>query len=196
MAGISLATASFSISNSLSLGKEFLGSRVQATSSSSGAVVVKLGKGKKDWVPTTVIAAAAATVSFDSDTPELRSTVPRLRGLYEQKVVPSLKEEFKYSNVFEIPRVEKVVVNCGIGEASQNAKTLESTIRDIALITGQKAVVTRSRKAIAGFKLRQGVPVGVCLTLRGEVLPPASSFQNLIAFPIPAHATSCKIIQH
>jgi large subunit ribosomal protein L5 len=67
--------------------------------------------------------------------------------------------------------VEKVVVNCGIGEASQNAKTLESTIRDIALITGQKAVVTSSRKAIAGFKLRQGVPVGVCLTLRGEVLP-------------------------
>jgi hypothetical protein len=105
MAGISLATASFSISNSLSLGKEFLGSRVQATSSSSGAVVVKLGKGKKDWVPTTVIAAAAATVSFDSDTPELRSTVPRLRGLYEQKVVPSLKEEFKYSNVFEVCRV-------------------------------------------------------------------------------------------
>ncbi len=88
------------------------------------------------------------------------------------------------------------MVNCGIGEASQNAKTLESTIRDIALITGQKAVVTRSRKAIAGFKLRQGVPVGVCLTLRGEVLPPASSFQNLIAFPTPAHATSCTIIQH
>ncbi len=106
MAGISLATASFSISNSLSLGKEFLGGRVQATSSSSsGAVVVKLGKGKKDWVPTTVIAAAAATVAFDSDTPELRSTVPRLRGLYEQKVVPSLKEEFKYSNVFEVCRV-------------------------------------------------------------------------------------------
>jgi large subunit ribosomal protein L5 len=83
------------------------------------------------------------------------------------------------------------VVNCGIGEASQNAKTLESTIRDIALITGQKAVVTRSRKAIAGFKLRQGVPVGVCLTLRGEVLPPASSLQNLIAF-----SNSCPIIQH
>jgi hypothetical protein len=105
MAGISLATASFSISNSLSLEKEFLGGRVQATSSSSGAVVVKLGKGKKDWVPTTVIAAAAATVAVESDTPELRSTVPRLRGLYEQKVVPSLKEEFKYSNVFEVCRV-------------------------------------------------------------------------------------------
>jgi hypothetical protein len=107
MAGISLATASFSISNSLALGKEFLGGRVQATSSSSssGAVVVKLGKGKKDWVPTTLIAAAAATVAFESDTPELRSTVPRLRGLYEQKVVPSLKEEFKYSNVFEVCRV-------------------------------------------------------------------------------------------
>ncbi|KAH9555872.1 hypothetical protein CY35_08G139800, partial [Sphagnum magellanicum] len=68
-----------------------------------------------------------------------------------------------------IPQVEKVVVNCGIGEASQIAKTLESTIRDIALITGQNTVVTRSRKAIAGFKLRQRVPVRVCLTLRGEV---------------------------
>jgi hypothetical protein len=87
------------------LGKEFLSGRVQATSSSGGAVVVKRGKGKKDWVPTTVIAAAAATVAFESDTPELRSTVPRLRGLYEQKVVPSLKEEFKYSNVFEVCRV-------------------------------------------------------------------------------------------
>ena len=71
--------------------------------------------------------------------------------------------------VLQIPQVKKVVVNCGVGEASQNAKALEGTIRDIALVTGQKAVVTRSRKAIAGFKLRQGVPVGVTLTLRGDV---------------------------
>ncbi|CAM6024480.1 unnamed protein product [Sphagnum balticum] len=80
----------------------------------------------------------------------------------------------------EIPQVEKVIVNCGIGEASQNAKTLESTIRDIALITGQNAVVTRSRKAIAGFKLRQGVPVGVCLTLRGEQLTEEAPFLILL----------------
>lgn len=65
--------------------------------------------------------------------------------------------------------MKKVVVNCGVGEASQNAKALEGTIRDLALVTGQKSVVTRSRKAIAGFKLREGVPVGVTLTLRGEV---------------------------
>lgn len=71
--------------------------------------------------------------------------------------------------VWQIPYVKKVIVNCGVGEASQNAKALEGTIRDIALVTGQKSVVTRSRKAIAGFKLREGVPVGVTLTLRGEV---------------------------
>lgn len=70
---------------------------------------------------------------------------------------------------WQIPFVKKVVVNCGVGEASQNAKALEGTIRDLALVTGQKSVVTRSRKAIAGFKLREGVPVGVTLTLRGEV---------------------------
>lgn len=71
--------------------------------------------------------------------------------------------------VFQIPQVKKIIVNCGVGEASQNAKALEGTIRDIAAVTGQKSVVTRSRKAIAGFKLREGVPVGVTLTLRGDV---------------------------
>ena len=71
--------------------------------------------------------------------------------------------------VWQIPHVKKIIVNCGVGEASQNAKALEGTIRDIALVTGQKSVVTRSRKAIAGFKLREGVPVGVTLTLRGDV---------------------------
>lgn len=81
-----------------------------------------------------------------------------------------MQEEYKYANKFEVPYVKKIVVNCGVGEASQNAKALEGTIRDIALVTGQKAVVTRSRKAIAGFKLREGVPVGVTLTLRGEMM--------------------------
>lgn len=82
---------------------------------------------------------------------------------------------------WQIPFVKKVVVNCGVGEASQNAKALEGTIRDLALVTGQKSVVTRSRKAIAGFKLREGVPVGVTLTLRGEVTFSFSSHFALVS---------------
>lgn len=72
-----------------------------------------------------------------------------------------------------MPYLKKVVVNCGVGAAAQNAKALESTVRDLSLVTSQKPVTTRAKKAIAGFKLREGVPVGVCVTLRGEVCPPA-----------------------
>ncbi|KAJ7563654.1 hypothetical protein O6H91_03G118900 [Diphasiastrum complanatum] len=115
----------------------------------------------------TVRAAAAAAVAVQNDT-SIETKLPRLKGFYLQKVVPAMKEEFKYANILQVPRVEKVVVNCGVGEASQNAKVLESTVKDVSLITGQRPVVTRSKKAIAGFKLRQGVPVGVAVTLRGE----------------------------
>lgn len=96
--------------------------------------------------------------------------MPRLKSVYVSKVIPALKDEFKYSNVLEVPRVEKVVVNCGIGEGSQNAKILESAIKDIATVTGQRPVITRAKKAIAGFKIREGVPVGLAVTLRGELM--------------------------
>lgn len=92
----------------------------------------------------------------------------RLKTVYQEKIVPKLKEEFGYKNIHEVPKVIKITVNRGLGEASQNAKALESSITEISTITGQKPVVTRAKKAIAGFKIRQGMPVGVMVTLRSE----------------------------
>ncbi|MCU0524592.1 MAG: 50S ribosomal protein L5 [Elainella sp. Prado103] len=91
-----------------------------------------------------------------------------LKTLYNDKVVPKLIEQFKYENIHQVPKLVKVTVNRGLGEASQNAKALESSLNEIALITGQKPVVTRARKAIAGFKIRQGMPVGIMVTLRSD----------------------------
>jgi len=92
----------------------------------------------------------------------------RLKTLYLDTAVPKLQEQFKYKNTHEIPKVAKVSVNRGLGEASQNAKALERSMAELAVITGQRPVVTRAKKAIAGFKIRQGMPVGVMVTLRGE----------------------------
>ncbi|MBO9997860.1 MAG: 50S ribosomal protein L5 [Cyanobacteria bacterium SID2] len=92
----------------------------------------------------------------------------RLKTLYIDTIVPKLKDEFGYTNVHQVPKLVKVTVNRGLGEASQNAKALESSLRELATITGQKPVVTRAKKSIAGFKLRQGMPVGVMVTLRQE----------------------------
>ncbi|MDJ0704499.1 MAG: 50S ribosomal protein L5 [Leptolyngbyaceae cyanobacterium MO_188.B28] len=92
----------------------------------------------------------------------------QLKTLYTEKIVPKLMEQFQYTNVHQAPKVVKVTVNRGLGEASQNAKALESSLSELALITGQKPVVTRAKRAIAGFKIRQGMPVGVMVTLRSE----------------------------
>ncbi len=91
-----------------------------------------------------------------------------LKALYKEKVVPKLIEQFQYENVHQVPKLLKVTVNRGLGEAAQNAKALEASISEIALITGQKPVVTRAKKAIAGFKLRKGMPVGIMVTLRSD----------------------------
>ncbi len=91
-----------------------------------------------------------------------------LKQLYKETIVPKLMQEFGYSNVHQVPKVVKVTVNRGLGEAAQNAKALESSLAEIAVITGQKPVVTRAKKAIAGFKIRQGMPIGVMVTLRGD----------------------------
>ena len=91
-----------------------------------------------------------------------------LKNRYEDKIVAKLKEQFSYKNIHQVPKVVKVTVNRGLGDASQNAKALESSIQEIALITGQKPVVTRAKKAIAGFKIRQGMPIGVMVTLRSD----------------------------
>lgn len=92
----------------------------------------------------------------------------RLRETYKNDVFPALREQFKYENVMEIPKLEKVTINMGLGEAKENAKILESAVEEISLITGQRPVVTKARKSIANFKVRQGMPVGAKVTLRGD----------------------------
>ncbi len=92
----------------------------------------------------------------------------RLKEIYKNEVFKSMMERFKYKNVMEVPKLEKITVNMGLGEAKDNAKILESAVEEIALITGQRPVVTRAKKSIANFKLRAGMPVGVKVTLRGD----------------------------
>ncbi|AFZ09494.1 LSU ribosomal protein L5P [Oscillatoria nigro-viridis PCC 7112] len=92
----------------------------------------------------------------------------KLKVIYQEKIVPKLMDQFKYTNIHQVPKLVKVTVNRGLGEASQNAKALDSSIDEIGIITGQKPVVTRAKKAIAGFKIRKGVPVGVMVTLRAD----------------------------
>lgn len=92
----------------------------------------------------------------------------RLHTVYREEVLPSLLEEFDYDNVMEVPRVTKVVVNVGMGEALDNPKTLDFAVQDVMTITGQRPIITYARKSISGFKLRAGAPVGVKVTLRGE----------------------------
>lgn len=94
--------------------------------------------------------------------------MPRLKEKYLKEIRPVLKERFNYSNVMEIPKLEKVVVNMGLGEAIQNPKALDAAVTDLTAITGQKPVVTRAKKSIAAFKLRTGMPIGVKVTLRGD----------------------------
>ena len=108
-------------------------------------------------------AAAAATAAAEAGPP-----LPRLRDTYRQEIVPAMMSEFGFSNPMRVPRVEKIVVNIGLGEALTNGRAMESATRDLTTITGQKPIITRARKSIAGFKLRAGNPIGTCVTLRGD----------------------------
>jgi large subunit ribosomal protein L5 len=92
----------------------------------------------------------------------------RLRERYEEQIAPTLRESFQYPNVMQTPKIEKVVVNMGVGEAVQNSRALDGAINDLTIITGQKPQVRRARKSVAGFKIREGMPVGVRATLRNE----------------------------
>ena len=92
----------------------------------------------------------------------------RLKETYKNDVFKSLMEQFKYDNVMQVPKLEKVTLNMGLGEAKENAKVLESAVEEIGLISGQRPVVTKARKSIANFKVRQGMPVGAKVTLRGD----------------------------
>lgn len=106
-----------------------------------------------------------------------------LKALYLEKVVPKLMEQFQYQNIHQVPKVIKVTMNRGLGEAAQNAKAMEASINEISVITGQKPVVTRAKKAIAGFKIRQGMPVGIMVTLRADRM--YSFLNRLINLSLP-----------
>jgi large subunit ribosomal protein L5 len=94
--------------------------------------------------------------------------IPRLRQRYESEIAPALREEFGYPNVMQIPRVTKVAVNMGVGEAARDAKLIEGAVRDLTVISGQRPAVARAKKSIAQFKLREGMPIGAHVTLRGD----------------------------
>ncbi len=92
----------------------------------------------------------------------------RLKETYQKEIVPKLRAEFNYKNLMEVPRIEKIVVNMGLGEAIQNIKILDSATAELSAITGQKAVITKAKKSIASFKLREGMPIGCMVTLRRD----------------------------
>lgn len=92
----------------------------------------------------------------------------RLYEVYKNEVTPKMMEKFQYKNVMQVPRLDKIVLNIGVGEAVQNPKALDGAVSDLTIVSGQKPVITKARRSIAGFKLREGVPIGCKVTLRGE----------------------------
>ena len=112
--------------------------------------------------------APAAVEAPPEETPVEAVRVPRLLDQYRSRVKGALQEEFGYRNVMQIPKIEKVVINVGLGESKTNPRAMENTTRDLTLITGQKPIITRARRSIAGFKLREGDPIGTAVTLRGN----------------------------
>lgn len=94
--------------------------------------------------------------------------MPNLKSKYQQEVAPALMTKFTYKSPMQIPKFEKIVVNCGCGEARDNSKVLEAVVNDLTAITGQKAIVTKAKKSVANFKLREGMPIGAKVTLRGD----------------------------
>jgi len=107
----------------------------------------------------------------------------RLRDYYIKKVVPSLVKEFNYKNRMQVPKLDKIVVNMGVGEAIHNIKALESAVADLSIIVGQKPVITKARKSIATFKLRQGMSIGCRVTLRGDMM--YEFFDRLVNVALP-----------
>ncbi|MEJ2579148.1 MAG: 50S ribosomal protein L5 [Kineosporiaceae bacterium] len=101
-------------------------------------------------------------------TPATDRPAPRLKQRYREQIAPALREEFGYGNVMQVPGLTKIVVNMGVGEAARDSKLIEGAIRDLAAITGQKPQVTKARRSIAQFKLREGMPIGAHATLRGD----------------------------
>lgn len=106
-----------------------------------------------------------------------------LKTYYKDKVVPSLIEKFEYQNIHEVPKITKITINRGLGEASKNNKALESSLQELAMITGQQPVVTKAKKSVAGFKIRDGMPVGMAVTLRSTMM--YAFLERLIHLSLP-----------
>lgn len=106
-----------------------------------------------------------------------------LKQIYLEQVVPSMMEKFEYDSVMEVPKLEKIVINMGVGDAVSNAKVLDNAVEELSLIAGQKPVITRAKKSIAGFRLREGMPIGAKVTLRGERM--YEFLQKLIRVALP-----------
>lgn len=126
---------------------------------------------------------AAPTEKKAPREPPAPTVVPRLKESYREKVLPALMKEFGYQNPMQVPRLERIVLNVGMGVAIQNVKLLESAAGEFGTITGQKAVITRAKKAIAGFKLRQGMPIGAKVTLRSNRM--YEFFDRLVSVALP-----------
>ena len=109
---------------------------------------------------------------------------PRLKEKYKEEIVPAMMKEFSYSNIMQVPKVQKVVLNVGLGEAIQNIKLLEAAQKELSAISGQKAVITKAKKSIATFKLREGMPIGCKVTLRGNVM--YEFLDRLISVALPS----------
>ena len=129
---------------------------------------VEKGKSGKGATPKSSAKKEAAVPEISQDSGNEHQFAPRLRETYREQVVPALMKEFSYGNLMQVPRLERIVLNVGMGEAIQNVKLLESASNELGIITGQKPVTTRAKKAIAGFKLRQGMPIGAKVTLRSR----------------------------
>ncbi len=107
----------------------------------------------------------------------------RLKAKYKEEIVPSLQKKYNYTSVMEVPKLEKIVINMGVGDAAQNSKMLDAAMADLELISGQKPVMTKAKKAIAGFKIREGQPIGCKVTLRGENM--YNFLDKLISITLP-----------
>jgi large subunit ribosomal protein L5 len=105
---------------------------------------------------------------INSDQAAEKASMPRMKSRYREEILPALREEFGYANVMQVPGLTKIVVNMGVGEAARDSKLIEGAVKDLTAITGQKPQVTRARKSIAQFKLREGMPIGAHVTLRGD----------------------------
>jgi large subunit ribosomal protein L5 len=107
----------------------------------------------------------------------------RLKDDYRKRIVPAMREKFEYNNVNQVPKLEKIVVNAGVGEAAQESKLLDNVVAELTAITGQRATIRRARKAISNFKLRKGMPVGAMVTLRREIM--FEFLDRLVNFALP-----------